>query len=64
MAIRSKKKKKSKVTKKNKFSKEIAYLQRLIKYSLRAANGTSEQLDILFKSQAEKLQAQIDKLEE
>lgn len=61
MAIRSKKKKKTKV---NKNSKEIRYLEILIKYSLRAADGKSGDLDELFLCQAKKLQDQLDKLKE
>lgn len=57
------KKKKKKVVK-NKNDKEIAYLNKLIKLSLKQVNGKSKGLDSLFKQQANKLQTEIDILEQ
>jgi hypothetical protein len=44
-------------------SKEIQYLEKLMRYSLLYVQGKSPELDSLFTQQAERLQVQIDKLE-
>lgn len=63
MAKKTKKRKKVvKKVKENKNTKEIKYLERLIELSLRNVSGKSEELDKLFKNQADKLQGQIFKL--
>jgi hypothetical protein len=63
---KSKKKLKSKVKmKKNgKNAKEIAYLEKLIFYSLRSAESSSESLVSLFMGQVTRLKGKIKKLEE
>lgn len=43
-------------------SKEIRYLEKLIKYSTQCIDGKSPELDSLFRQQAYRLQTQIDKL--
>ena len=68
MATRSKKKKVVKNVNNekpfDKVSNEIEHLEALLKFSLRAVDGRSEDLDKLFTDQAKKIQAQIKELKE
>jgi DNA polymerase II small subunit/DNA polymerase delta subunit B len=66
MVKRSKKKSLAEKSKKRVFSKEVVnqikYLEKLIKYSLRAANGVSEDLNVLFTNQANELDKKLKNL--
>ena len=62
MAVKRKKNKK--VKKNTELEKEIAYLNKLKFYSLRCVDGKYAGLDDLFNNQADKIQRQIEKLEE
>lgn len=57
------KKKRKKILKK-KFSKEIEYLNKLIKISINNIDGKSPELDSFFSDQAKRLGAEVDKLEQ
>lgn len=61
MAKRSKNKKKP-VNKE--LAKKIRCLETDLKYTLRAIDGKHETLDVLFGTQAERIRAQIEKLQE
>lgn len=68
MASSSKAKKKSKKGMKIKQfdpkDNEIAHLNVLLKYSLRNIQGRSEGLDSLFTAQADRIRAELNKLEQ
>ena len=63
MAVK-RKKKATKVKKNTELGKQIAYLNRLKSYSLRSIDGRYPSLDDLFRNQANRIQKQIDKLQE
>lgn len=46
--------------KNNEKSKQIIHLELLLSFSLKYVQGLSDELDSLFKSQAERIQKQID----
>lgn len=63
MAKKTKKPKKVvKKVKENKNTNEIKYLERLIELSLRNVTGKSEELDKIFKNQAERIAGQLLKV--
>ena len=62
MAKKSKKKSKPKMSKET--SKQIRHLETDLSFTLRAIDGKSEDLDLLFVNQAKRLRGQIDKLKE
>lgn len=64
MATKHKNKSKSKIKINNKNSKEIRYLEILVKHSLLSIKGDSDKLDAIFREQANRIQGQIDKLKE
>jgi gas vesicle protein len=64
MAIRSKKKKRARVKKSSESLNQIRHLETLLKFSLRAANGMSPELDALFDGQADRIREQIKKVKE
>ncbi len=63
MAAYSKNKNKTQKKKDPTILKEINYLNTLLRYSLKSADNTSEELNKLFMDQADKLKAQIEKLQ-
>ncbi len=62
MAKKRKSKKKPKVERESEFSKEIRYLNTILELTLRARDGKSEELDSLFKNQADRIYDQIENL--
>ncbi len=48
---------------KKKFCKEIAHLEVLLRFSLKAVDNSSEELDSLFTNQANKIRKKIKDLE-
>jgi len=64
MATRSKTKKRPKKKENKEISKEIRRLRTDLEYTLRAVDGTSKDLDLLFTNQANRLKSKIEKLEE
>jgi hypothetical protein len=62
MAKKAKKKSKLKMSKET--SKQIRHLETDLHFTLRAIDGKSEDLDLLFVNQAKRIRSQIDKLKE
>lgn len=63
MAAYSKNKSKAKKKQDPAILKEISYLNKLLEYSLRAADNVSEELDKVFINQANRLKIKIEKLQ-
>jgi hypothetical protein len=64
MASRSKVTKRPKKKMNPELVNEIRQLEVLLKYSLRAVDGSSQELDKLFQGQADKIKGKLNKLKE